>query len=106
VGTLDFFQEFFLSIWDAVRNGTKIPVGKWAKQGVDWLIDTAGFVFDWLSVVLKTMIDGLVWLLQLPHPLLFTALVVALALWLKRSGAACGFRGLVVAVHRQPGLLG
>jgi glycine betaine/proline transport system permease protein len=85
VGTLDFLQEFLLSIWDAVRNGTKIPVGKWAKQAVDWLIDTAGFLFDWLSVVLKTMIDGLVWLLELPHPFLFTALVVALALWLKRS---------------------
>jgi glycine betaine/proline transport system permease protein len=85
VGTLDFLQEFLLSIWDAVRNGTKIPVGKWAKQAVDWLIDTAGFLFDWLSAVLKTMIDGLVWLLELPHPFLFTALVVALALWLKRS---------------------
>jgi glycine betaine/proline transport system permease protein len=85
VGTLDFLQEFLLSIWEAVRNGTKIPVGKWAKQAVDWLIDTAGFLFDWLSAVLKTMIDGLVWLLELPHPFLFTALVVALALWLKRS---------------------
>jgi glycine betaine/proline transport system permease protein len=85
VGTLDFLQEFLLSIWEAVRNGTKIPVGKWAKQAVDWLIDTAGFLFDWLSIVLKTMIDGLVWLLELPHPFLFTALVVALALWLKRS---------------------
>jgi glycine betaine/proline transport system permease protein len=85
VGTLDFLQEFLLSIWDAVRNGTKIPVGKWAKQAVDWLIDTAGFLFDWLATVLKTMIDGLVWLLELPHPFLFTALVVALALWLKRS---------------------
>lgn len=85
MGTLDFLQEFLLSIWDAVRNGTKIPVGKWAKQAVDWLIDTAGFLFDWLSAVLKTMIDGLVWLLELPHPFLFTALVVALALWLKRS---------------------
>lgn len=82
---MDFLQEFLLSIWDAVRNGTKIPVGKWAKQAVDWLIDTAGFLFDWLSAVLKTMIDGLVWLLELPHPFLFTALVVALALWLKRS---------------------
>jgi glycine betaine/proline transport system permease protein len=82
---LDFLQEFLLSIWEAVRNGTKIPVGKWAKQAVDWLIDTAGFLFDWLSAVLKTMIDGLVWLLELPHPFLFTALVVALALWLKRS---------------------
>ena len=63
----------------------KLPVGAWAKSAVDWLIDNAGFVFDWLSVILKSMIDGLLWLLELPHPLLFTALVVALAWWLKRS---------------------
>ncbi|MDX1717362.1 MAG: choline ABC transporter permease subunit [Anderseniella sp.] len=78
-------QEFFLSIWEALRTGAKIPVGRWAKQAVDWLIDKGGFLFDWLSTVLKTMIDGLVWLLELPHPFVFTALVVALALWLKRS---------------------
>jgi glycine betaine/proline transport system permease protein len=85
VGTLEFLQEFFLSIWEALRTGAKIPVGRWAKQAVDWLIDKGGFLFDWLSTVLKTMIDGLVWLLELPHPFVFTALVVALALWLKRS---------------------
>ena len=74
-----------MSIWEALRTGAKIPVGRWAKQAVDWLIDKGGFLFDWLSTVLKTMIDGLVWLLELPHPFVFTALVVALALWLKRS---------------------
>jgi glycine betaine/proline transport system permease protein len=63
----------------------KLPIGAWAKSAVDWLIDNGGFVFDWLSVVLKGMIDGLLWLLELPHPLLFTGLVVALAWWLKRS---------------------
>ena len=63
----------------------KLPIGAWAKSAVDWLIENAGFVFDWLSVILKSMIDGLLWLLELPHPLLFTALVVALAWWLKRS---------------------
>ncbi len=91
VGTLEFLQEFFLSIWEALRTGAKIPVGRWAKQAVDWLIDKGGFLFDWLSTVLKTMIDGLVWLLELPHPFVFTALVVALALWLKRSVPLAGF---------------
>ena len=30
----------------------KLPIGKWAKSGVDWLIDNGGFVFDWLSAQL------------------------------------------------------
>ncbi|MEL7429815.1 MAG: ABC transporter permease subunit, partial [Pseudomonadota bacterium] len=63
----------------------KIPIGKWAKWGVDWLIDNGGFVFDWLSVQLKTMIDALLWLLELPHPLLAIGFLTALAWWLKRN---------------------
>ena len=72
----------------------KLPVGTWAKSAVDWLIENAGFVFDWLAVVLKGMIDGLLWLLELPHPLLFTALVAALAWWLKRSVPLVAFVAL------------
>lgn len=63
----------------------KLPVGRWAKQGTDWLIDNAGFLFDWLSVNLQMMIDGLLWLLELPPPLVFTAIAAALAYWRKRS---------------------
>lgn len=63
----------------------KIPVGKWAKTGVDWLIDNGGFVFDWLSVQLKTMIDAFLWLLNFPHPLVFIAALTALAWYLKRG---------------------
>lgn len=63
----------------------KIPIGKWAKWGVDWLIDNGGFVFDWLSVQLKAMIDALLWLVNLPHPLLFIAALTILAWVLKRS---------------------
>ena len=63
----------------------KLPVGRWAKDGVNWLIDNAGFLFDALSVFLKSIIDGLLWLLELPHPLLFAGLVAAFAWWLKRS---------------------
>lgn len=62
----------------------KVPIGKWAKWGVDWLIDNGGFVFDWMSVQLKAMIDALLWLLSLPHPLLAIALLTVLAWWLKR----------------------
>ena len=27
----------------------KLPIGRWAKNGTDWLIDNGGFFFDWLS---------------------------------------------------------
>lgn len=63
----------------------KIPVGKYAKRGVDWLIDNGGFVFDWLSVQLKSMIDAFLWLLNFPHPLIFIAGLIALSWYLKRS---------------------
>ena len=63
----------------------KLPIGRWAKNGTDWLIDNGGFFFDWLSRQLKGGIDALLWLLELPHPLLFVAIAVALAWWLKRS---------------------
>jgi glycine betaine/proline transport system permease protein len=63
----------------------KVPVGKWAKSAVDWLIDNAGFIFDWLSVQLKTMIDAFLWVLNFPHPLIFIAGLTALAWYLKRG---------------------
>ena len=63
----------------------KLPIGRWAKNGTDWLIDNGGFFFDWLSNQLKGGIDALLWLLELPHPLLFIAIAAALAWWLKRS---------------------
>ena len=72
----------------------KLPVGSWAKTAVDWLINNAGFAFDALASLLKAMIDALLWLLELPHPLLFTGLVVLLAWWLKRSVSLCIFVGL------------
>lgn len=63
----------------------EIPVGKWAKNAVDWLIDNGGFFFDWISDKLETMIDAVLWLLSFPNPLVFIVLLVALAWYLKRS---------------------
>lgn len=73
----------------------KIPIGKWAKAVVDWLIDNAGFAFDWFSDQLETIITALLWLLQAPHPLVVVVLAAALAWWLKRTWI---FPAFVVAV--------
>lgn len=81
----------------------KVPVGKWAKSAVDWLIDNAGFIFDWLSVQLKTMIDAFLWVLNFPHPLIFIAGLTALAWYLKRGFAFPAFVALATLLILNQG---
>ena len=63
----------------------KLPVGKWMKAIVDWLTDNATWFFDAVSLALEAFIDGLLWVLQTPHPLLVVVVVTALAYWARRS---------------------
>lgn len=67
----------------------KIPVGKAAKAVFDWMKDHLGPLFDAISVVLEAMIDGILWLLQTPHPLIIIALFLALTWALQRSWKVC-----------------
>ena len=63
----------------------KLPIGPWAKSGVDWITLNGRWFFDGLSAGLEAFIEALLWLLQLPHPLLMAALVGVLAWWVRRS---------------------
>ena len=63
----------------------KIPVGQVAGTAFDWLERNGAFFFDALSDALEAMIDGFLWLLQSPHPLVIVALFVALTWYLQRS---------------------
>ncbi|MEP4034488.1 MULTISPECIES: choline ABC transporter permease subunit [Stappiaceae] len=63
----------------------KIPIGKFAKTLVDWLTDNAYWLFDGISLALETMIDGILWILLAPHPLVVVAVVTALAYAVRRS---------------------
>ena len=63
----------------------KIPVGRTAKRGFDWLQDNAAWVFDGLSSGLERLIDAILWVLQAPPPLAVVAVFVALAWALQRS---------------------
>jgi glycine betaine/proline transport system permease protein len=63
----------------------KIPIGNWAKTAVDWLTANADWFFDWLSSVLQSVIDALLWVLQYPHPLIVVVAVTALSYALRRS---------------------
>ena len=63
----------------------KIPVGKMAKSGFDWLQDNFTFVFDWLAWVMESLIDGILAVLEWPHALVVIAIFVGLTYFLQRS---------------------
>ncbi|MFN3274143.1 MAG: choline ABC transporter permease subunit [Paracoccus sp. (in: a-proteobacteria)] len=72
----------------------KIPVGRTAKAGFDWLNANAGWVFDVISDAMNGLIGAILGALQAPHPLIFIALAVALTFALQRRLTVC----LLVAV--------
>ena len=63
----------------------KIPIGPWAKLFVDWLTSNGEWFFNQLAFLLSHVIDGLLFVLQKPHPLIVIAVISALAFWLRRS---------------------
>jgi glycine betaine/proline transport system permease protein len=67
----------------------KIPVGRTAADFFDWLQANGAGVFDAVALGLETLIDGVLWLLQTPHPLVIVALFVALTWGLQRSWKTC-----------------
>jgi glycine betaine/proline transport system permease protein len=72
----------------------KIPVGDIAGTSFDWLERNGAFFFDALSDALDAMIEGFLWLLQTPHPLLIVAIFVALTWGFQRSWKVCLFVAL------------
>lgn len=63
----------------------RLPIGRHAKEAVDWLTTNLAFFFDWLSFIFESVIDALLYLLQAPHPLIIVALLTALSAWMRRS---------------------
>ncbi|PKP70580.1 MAG: choline ABC transporter permease subunit [Alphaproteobacteria bacterium HGW-Alphaproteobacteria-4] len=63
----------------------KLPVGRTAKLVFDWLKAHAGGFFDAISNVMQALIDGILWLLQTPNPLVTVALFVAVTWGLQRN---------------------
>ena len=72
----------------------KIPMGPSAKSFVDWLTDNGAWFFDWLSTVLSSVIDALLYVLQTPHPLIIVAVMTALSWWFRRSFSIATFTAL------------
>lgn len=63
----------------------KIPIGKWAASVFDWLQINGAWFFDGLADIMEALIDGILWLLQTPHPLVIIALFAALTYLMQRS---------------------
>lgn len=67
----------------------KIPVGKTAKAVFEWMNANLGGVFDAISAAMEAMIDGILWLLQTPHPLVIIAVFIAITWFLQHSWKVC-----------------
>ena len=67
----------------------KIPVGDWASALFEWVRDHAEGALDVLSLILENVIDGILWVLQTPHPLIIVLAFVALTWLLQRNWKTC-----------------
>ncbi|TNC51858.1 choline ABC transporter permease subunit [Rubellimicrobium rubrum] len=67
----------------------KIPVGRFAADFFDWLQTHGQVVFDGIADVIGATIDGIMWALQAPHPLVLIAIFVGLTWILQRSWKTC-----------------
>ena len=67
----------------------KIPVGKGAKAIFTWMNDNLGGMFDAISAGLEAMINGILWLLETPHPFVIIAIFVAITWVLQRNWKVC-----------------
>ncbi|MBP1853351.1 choline ABC transporter permease subunit [Rhizobium halophytocola] len=80
---------------------SKIPIGRWAKLLVDWLTDNGDWFFDWLSNVLRHVIDALLWVLQSPPAIVVVIAISLIAYALRRSIAVAGltFLGFLLIIN-------
>ncbi|RYI03057.1 MAG: choline ABC transporter permease subunit [Acetobacteraceae bacterium] len=67
----------------------KIPVGKYSDTVFDWMKVHLTVIFDGISLVLESLIGGILWLLQAPPALVIVALFVALTWYLQRNWKVC-----------------
>ena len=63
----------------------KIPIGRWAQAVVEWITASFAGPLDAFSEGVNALIDGLLWVLQTPHPLVIVAAFAGLAWVLQRS---------------------
>ena len=85
----------FLTDW-------KLPVGKWGKAFIDFIIEHFQWFFDGISATLQWAVENSSYLLLLVPPILLAAILAGIAYWLQRSKwLALGvFVGLVFILNQ------
>ena len=73
---------------------SKIPIGDGAEAFFLWLQDNFAWFFDALSALMEGLIDGILWVLQTPHPIIMIAVFVGLTWVFQRSWKTCLFVAL------------
>ncbi len=85
-----------------VDSSGKVRIGNWAKDCVDWLTHNADWFFNWLSTVLSSVINAMLFVLQWPNPFVLIAIFTALAWWLRRSIGICLFTAIgLLVIYNQ-----
>ncbi|HAT85706.1 choline ABC transporter permease subunit [Cohaesibacter gelatinilyticus] len=72
----------------------KLPVGDLASALFEWVRTHAEGPLDILSLILENTIDGILWLLDTPHPLIVIAVFVAATWFIQRSWKTCLLVGI------------
>ncbi len=72
----------------------KIPIGAWANTVFVWMKTHLSALFNVIADVLEGLINGFLWLLQAPNPIVIIAIFVALAWILQRNWKICVGVGL------------
>jgi len=68
---------------------TKIPIGKMAKKGFEWLRDNAEWFFESFEDGLGWLIETFLFILKYPNPLVIVALFVAITWIIQRRWQPC-----------------
>ncbi|MEZ5887699.1 MAG: choline ABC transporter permease subunit [Paracoccaceae bacterium] len=79
-------MDWLSNLW---LDGWKIPVGDVAKTVFDWMKTHLKWLFDAMAWVMEHLIEGILWCLQTPHPLVIVAIAVAITWYLQRSWKIC-----------------
>ncbi|HUR44192.1 MAG TPA: choline ABC transporter permease subunit, partial [Aestuariivirga sp.] len=68
----------FIATW-------KIPVGRWGKALIDFIVTYFQWFFDGLSAVLEWSVEGTTFLLLQIPPVILVVLLAGFAYWLQKS---------------------
>lgn len=81
----------------------KLPLGKISRYVFEWMRENLKPLFDAMDAVMEALIDGILWVLQSPHPLVVIAAFVALTWYLQRSWKVVLFVVLAFALILNQG---